>query len=99
MAGPGSELLQKKGGPYESADGTVGETRSFHPHERIRLTWRPEAWDHDSVVQVTVSPSGSGKTILRFHQERLASADERSQQREHWRAVMGSVIEALDPGR
>ena len=29
--GRGSELLQEKGGPYESADGTVGETRSFHP--------------------------------------------------------------------
>ena len=43
-----------------------------------------------------MSPSSSGKTILRFHQERLASADERSQQREHWRAVMGSVIQALE---
>ncbi len=94
--GQGSELQNQKGGPYETADGTVGETRSFHPRERIRLTWRPETWDHDSVVQVTVSPSGSGRTILRFHQERLASADERSQQRDHWRVVMGSVIEALD---
>jgi hypothetical protein len=34
--------------------------------------------------------------MIRFHQERLLDAGEREQQRTHWRAVMASVVAALD---
>ena len=33
--------------------------------------------------------------MLRFHQERLADAAEREQQRAHWQAVMDAVETAL----
>ena len=55
-------------------------------------------WDHDTTVQVTVSrPAGSAgdRTVLRFHQEWLADAEERARQREHWRAAMERVTTAL----
>jgi uncharacterized protein YndB with AHSA1/START domain len=94
--GQGVEVLPDPGQPYETADGTTGQTRSFHHEDRIRLTWRPEDWDHESTVQIVVRPSGPGRTMLRFHQERLANAREREQQRAHWRAVMAAVVEALD---
>lgn len=93
--GHGVTTLEEPGHPYETADGTVGEARSFRPLDRLRLTWRPVDWDHETTVQVAVRPAGPGRTMLRFHQERLADAEERVRQREHWRAVMASVIEAL----
>lgn len=84
------ELGTEKGARYETGDGTVGEIRGFHEHNRVRLTWRPADWDHDTTVQVAVVGHGE-KTMLRFHQEWLADADERARQREHWRAVLASV--------
>jgi hypothetical protein len=33
--------------------------------------------------------------MVRFHQERLADAAEREQQRAHWRAVLDAVVAAL----
>lgn len=79
---------------YETADGTVGEVRSFHPHSRLRLTCRPAGWDHETTVQVTVTAAG-GRTTLRFHQERLTDAAERERQRTHWRSVLDAIVEAL----
>ena len=87
-------LGTRKGDRYETADGTVGEIRSFHPHDRVRLTWRPADWTHDTTVQVAVTGNGD-KTVLRFHQEWLADAGERERQREHWRAAMARVVAAL----
>jgi uncharacterized protein YndB with AHSA1/START domain len=94
--GHGVTVLDERGHEYRTDDGTVGETRTFRREDRIRLTWQPADWDHDSTLQVTVSPSGHQKTTIRFHQDRLLDAREREQQRDHWRAVMRSVVAALD---
>jgi uncharacterized protein YndB with AHSA1/START domain len=90
--GEGVRLAVKE--PYETTEGTAGEVRSLHEYDRVRLTWRPRGWDHDTTVQVAMVASGE-KTMLRFHQEWLADADERSRQREHWRVVMAAVVGAL----
>lgn len=92
--GPGADLTPEKGAAYRTEDGTEGEVRSFRPLDRLRLTYRPADWDHDTTVQVALRGSGA-KTMLRFHQEWLADAAERSRQREHWQAVMASVVDAL----
>jgi activator of HSP90 ATPase len=92
--GPCPELPRERGATYETASGTVGEIRSFRAGEKIRLTWRPEDWDHDSTMQVTVSPAGA-KTTLRFHQEWLAGDDERELQRAYWKDVLDRVVTAL----
>ena len=94
--GHGVSVLDERGRTYQTDDGITGETRTFHRHDRIRLTWQPPGWDHDSTVQLAVRAAGPGKTMIRFHQERLADAREREQQRIHWRAVMASVVAALD---
>jgi uncharacterized protein YndB with AHSA1/START domain len=77
----------------DPADGTVGEIRSCRALDRIRLTWTPSGWDHDSTVQVAIRPMKTG-TSIRFHQERMASGRERQQQRAHWAAVIDR-LEAL----
>ncbi|MEU3263372.1 SRPBCC family protein [Streptomyces bacillaris] len=79
-----------KGAPYRTADGTEGEIRSYRPGDRVRLTYGP------STVQVAVTPGSSeGRAVLRFHQERLASAEEREERRTHWKAVMDRVAAEL----
>lgn len=94
--GHGVSVLDAKGRAYQTRNGIIGETRTFHRHDRIRLTWQPPHWGHDSTVQLAVRAGGPGKTMIRFHQERLLDAGEREQQRAHWRAVMASVVAALD---
>ena len=94
--GAGVQRLDQPGGAYQTSDGTSGEVRSFRPLDRVRLTWQPEDWSHDSTVQVTVSRTAAGRTLLRFHQERLADATEREQQRAHWQAVLDAVVTALN---
>jgi len=92
--GPGVELPREKGAEYETENGTVGEIRSFVEGDRVRLTWRPSDWDHDSTVQVRLSAAGA-KTKLVFHQEWLAGAEEREEQRAYWQDVTDRVVAAL----
>ncbi|MGW5051060.1 SRPBCC family protein [Actinokineospora sp. NPDC004072] len=89
--GPGASLGTAKGDRYTTDTGTVGELRSLRSGDRVRLTWRPADWDHDTTVQVTVQPSGPDRTVVRFHQEWLAGPEERERQRAHWQAVMAAV--------
>jgi uncharacterized protein YndB with AHSA1/START domain len=92
--GPGADLDPVPGAAYDTTSGIVGEMRSWRPGDRIRLTWRPPTWDHDSTVQVAVT-GGTDKTVVRFHQERMVSSAEREQQRTHWRVVMDRLVDEL----
>ncbi|MFF3452845.1 SRPBCC domain-containing protein [Streptomyces sp. NPDC002730] len=87
--GKGAQLPTGKGESYETGDGIAGEVRSYRPGDRIRLTYGT------TTLQVAVSASGEGKTLLRFHQEHLADAEERERQRAHWKAVMDEITGAL----
>lgn len=93
--GPGAVLPSERGAAYETASGTKGELRALRGLDRIRITWRPEDWDHDSTVQVAVRASGPASTMIRFHQEWLAGAEERAEQREYWTDVIERVNKAL----
>jgi len=81
--------------PYETPDGTHGVLRSRIDGQRVRLTWQPAGWEHDSTLQLTVLPAASGTTIA-FHQERLAGPDERETMLEHWTQVVERLVDALD---
>ncbi|MET7616621.1 SRPBCC domain-containing protein [Streptomyces sp. NPDC005408] len=87
--GKGVQLPTEKGESYETGDGIAGEVRSYRPGDRVRLTYGT------TTLQVAVSSPGDGRTVLRFHQEHLADAEERERQRAHWKAVMGKVTDAL----
>lgn len=93
--GPGVDLPREPGAEYETANGTVGEIRSYVENDRVRLTWRPGDWDHDSTVQVRLSGATGTKTTLRFHQEWLSGAEEREEQRAYWQDVTERVVAAL----
>jgi uncharacterized protein YndB with AHSA1/START domain len=93
--GEGVTVLPERGAVYETTAGVRGETRSFRDLDRVRLTWQPPDWAHDTTLQLTVRPAGEGRATLRVHQERLADAGEREQQRRHWQAVIAALVEAL----
>jgi hypothetical protein len=80
---------------YETTEGTHGELRTRIDGQRVRLTWQPADWQHDSTLQLTVLPAASGTTIA-FHQERLAGPDERETMLEHWTDVAERLVAALD---
>ncbi len=84
--GTGIVLGRERGERYETEEGVIGEVRSFRPGDRVRLTWQPEDWDHETTVQIALDDRGD-RTGVRFHQERLAGAEEREFQRHHWKAV------------
>lgn len=83
-----------KGEHYETANGTHGELRSYRPLDRIRLTWQPPDWHHDSTVQIAIDDKGD-RTRIVFHQERLTDAEERTKQRAHWKSVSTEVASHL----
>ncbi|MEU0938359.1 MULTISPECIES: SRPBCC domain-containing protein [unclassified Embleya] len=89
------DLTPTRGAPYRTADGSTGEVRGWRETDRIRVTSRVPDWDHDTTVQVAMSASGPGRTVLRFHQEWLSDAGERARQRTHWQGVMAAVERAL----
>jgi uncharacterized protein YndB with AHSA1/START domain len=93
--GEGVTVSPERGEGYETATGVRGETRSFHELDRIRLTWQPPDWSHDTTLQLVVTSAGEGRTRLGVHQERLAGAAEREQQRRHWQAVVTAIVAAL----
>ena len=90
--GPGARLSSPpaKGDTYETATGVKGEVRGYQEGTRIRVTYGP------TTAQLTVSPAPHGRTVLRFHQERLASETEREAQRERWEATMDKAEERLE---
>ena len=61
------------------------DVRSFRPLDRIRVGW------NGTIVQVALSEARTG-TKVTFHQERMADADERERQREHWRGVLDQIF-------
>jgi uncharacterized protein YndB with AHSA1/START domain len=93
--GDGVTVLSDRGAGYETAAGVRGETRSFRELDRMRLTWQPPDWTHDTTLQLTVSSAGEGRARLVVHQERLADATEREQQRRHWQGVVNALVDAL----
>jgi uncharacterized protein YndB with AHSA1/START domain len=93
--GEGVTVLSERGAGYETAAGVRGETRSFRDLDRVRLTWQPPDWTHDTTLQLTVSSAGEGRARLVVHQERLADAAEREQQRTHWQGVVDALVAAL----
>ncbi len=93
--GEGVAVLPEPGDHYETDAGVRGQTRSLRDRDRLRLTWQPPDWDHDTTLQLVVSASGAARSRLGVHQERLADAAERERQREHWKGVVAAIVTAL----
>ncbi|PRY67524.1 activator of Hsp90 ATPase-like protein [Glaciihabitans tibetensis] len=89
-----TRLSLEKGARYETDDDISGHIISVSDKSRIRMTWQPGEWDHDSVLHVTVKTTPIGTTIG-FEQERLANRDERKIMLTHWKEVLDRLQHGL----
>ena len=88
------ELRGVKGFTYSMADGVRGEVLAYTEGSKIRLSWRPDDWPHDTVLVISVKEVEAGTTIAIHHQE-LADRDERRMMLGHWKNVVGDLAKAL----
>ena len=79
-------LPTEKGAAFATADGVHGTIRSFTDATRIRLSWKPDDWPHDTILQLTVKEAATGTTIG-IHHEQLADREERKLMLGHWKNV------------
>lgn len=82
------------GETYRTADGVVGEVKSFTENARVRLGWRPDDWPHDTTLQLSVKEAAGGTTIG-IHHERLADREERRMMLGHWKNVAAHLEAAF----
>lgn len=85
-------LPADRGAAYETRDGVRGTIRSYTENHRVRLSWWPEDWPHDTILQVTAKDAAGGTTVG-FHHERLADREERKLMLGHWKNVLGAISE------
>jgi uncharacterized protein YndB with AHSA1/START domain len=88
------EFRGVKGFKYSMADGVRGEVQAYAEGSKIRLSWRPDDWPHDTVLILSVKAVEAGTTIAIRHQE-LADRDERRMMLGHWKNVVGDLARAL----
>lgn len=79
-------LPTEKGADYATTDGVKGTIRSRTENVKLRLTWQPSDWPHDSILQLTVRETITGTTIG-IHHEKLADRDERRMMLGHWKNI------------
>ncbi len=93
--GDGVTVSPERGTGYETTAGVRGETRGYRELDRVRITWQPSDWTHDTTLQLVVSSAGEKRARLVVHQERLADAAERERQRTHWQGVITALVTAM----
>jgi uncharacterized protein YndB with AHSA1/START domain len=89
-----TQLTLEKGAPYATDDDISGRILTYAPGFRVRLSWQPGEWDHDSTLQLTVREAATGTTIA-FHQERLSGREERRIMLGHWKDVVAELEAAI----
>jgi uncharacterized protein YndB with AHSA1/START domain len=62
--------------------------------QRLRMTWQLEGWSAPATLQLTLLASGSGKTAIHAHLEKLPDADAREAMRERWRRALERIAAA-----
>ena len=88
------EFRGLKGFRYAMADGVRGEVLAYTEGSKIRVSWRPDDWPHDTVLVLSVKEVEEGTTIAIHHQE-LSGREERRMMLGHWKNVIASITKAL----
>ena len=89
----GAGVALEPGRRYQ-VPGASGEVRVVKPGDRLRLTWQPGGWTTPATVQLTLLPTGPGKTAVHAQVERLADAGARETARARWREALERLAAA-----
>lgn len=90
-----TELPAVKGGGYLTDDQVRGTVLIYTENSRVRVTWWPSDWPHDTVLTLTIKEAESGTTINIQH-DNLADRDERRMMLGHWKNVVDQLAVAID---
>lgn len=86
-------LVEK--GEYRTDSEHWGVIKVLKPYSHIRLSWREPEWANTSTLQMRCIPSGENKTVISFHQEKLATAVQRKKMKIHWNEILQKLAKAL----
>ncbi|HEU0078143.1 MAG TPA: SRPBCC domain-containing protein [Longimicrobiaceae bacterium] len=86
---------RSQGPAGQGAPGASGEVRVVKPGVRLRMTWQPEGWAAPATLQLTLTESGPGRTVVGAHLEKLPDAEAREAMRARWRAALERIAAAL----
>jgi uncharacterized protein YndB with AHSA1/START domain len=95
--GEGASVAFAEGERYE-IPGASGEIRVVKPRDRLRMTWQPEGWPAPATLQFTLAETGSGKTAVQAHLEKLPDGDAREAMRTRWREALERIVAAAGSG-
>lgn len=90
-----TELPHEQNEAYETADGVRGIVHRYAGDERVKLTWRPADWPHNSTLTLTVKET-DGKTTVAINHDGLADREERFMMLGHWKNVLADVCNRLE---
>ncbi|MGV8970102.1 MAG: SRPBCC domain-containing protein [Microbacteriaceae bacterium] len=102
LVGPGlalwlgdTTLPTSKGQGFVTDDGVRGVLRILTENSRVRVSWWPSDWPHDTTLTLTLKEATAGTTIDIQHDE-LADRDERRMMLGHWKSVLDELAVAID---
>ena len=79
---------------FVTPNGYFGKITVFKPYSHLRMQWKHPDWENISILQIRTIPAKE-KTTISFHQEKLASADQREAMKSLWKSVVESLEDAF----
>lgn len=89
-------LALEEGAGYGAVDGPSGEVRVLVPGDRLRLTWQPGDWPRPSTLQVRLTGTDDGRTVVSVHHEHLPDRPARDAMRVRWREALAELARRLE---
>jgi hypothetical protein len=81
---------------YRTKSGIEGFVSVFKPYSHIRMKWKKKDWYQMSIVQVRIIGKENGKTMISFHQEKLANAEQRAEMKAYWNKKMEEIAKEIE---
>lgn len=61
----------------------------------LRMQWKFPDWEGNSILQIRVIDSGDNKSVLAFHQEKLADEPTRAKMQEYWEEKIEQISKMM----
>jgi uncharacterized protein YndB with AHSA1/START domain len=90
-----TEMPREQNAGYATADGVRGVIHRYAEDSRVKLTWRPKDWPHNTTLTLAVKRSDAGTTISISH-EGLADREERRMMLGYWKTVIADLAAAAE---
>jgi uncharacterized protein YndB with AHSA1/START domain len=87
------------GGRYSNAAGDRGEFLAVDPPRRVRFTWENDEHCPGTIVEITLTSKGRGRTAVCVTHSKLETQADREEMKQGWSWAMDSLRSFLETGR